>query len=149
MAPDNLTVAQRSRAMSLVKRRDTGPELALRRALWAHGYRGYRVDDPRLPGRPDISWHPAKVAVFVDGKWWHGHPSVYVPGQHDPFWDAKIARNIARDRKVDAALGSLGWTVLRFWDFEVQRTLARILDRIDQTLRVNARVAARPALSDE
>lgn len=116
--------------MSRTRRRDTGPEIALRKALWASGLRGYRVDDQTLPGRPDVAWHPRRLAVFVDGKWWHGHPSVYQPGQHGPFWEAKIARNVARDHVVNAALEALGWTVLRFWDFEIERAMEDVLRRV-------------------
>lgn len=63
------------------------------------------------------------MAVFVDGAFWHGHPSAYKPGKSGAYWDAKITRNVARDRAADAALTGLGWRVLRFWDFEVRRDL--------------------------
>lgn len=121
--------------MSRIGRRDTEPELALRRAVWARGWRGYRIDDRRLPGRPDLAWTRASVAVFVDGKFWHGHPSVYRPGTHGPYWDPKIARNIERDRAADAALRELGWSVLRFWDFEVKKELERCVVEIGAALR--------------
>lgn len=118
--------------MSRVRRRDTGPEVALRRALWERGLRGYRVDDPRFPGRPDVAWTTRRVAVFVDGKFWHGHPSAYKRGRHGEYWDAKIERNIRRDREVDAQLAALGWSVLRFWDFEVKRTLPNCVETIER-----------------
>lgn len=121
--------------MSRIGRRDTGPELALRRAVWARGWRGYRVDDRRLPGRPDLAWTRARLAVFVDGKFWHGHPSVYRPGTHGPYWDPKIARNIKRDRAADAALREFGWSVLRFWDFEVKKELERCVVEIGDALK--------------
>lgn len=118
--------------MARVRRRDTGPEIALRRALWERGLRGYRVDDGRLPGRPDVAWNTRRVAVFVDGKFWHGHASAYRPGQHGAYWDAKIERNVKRDREVDAQLAELGWRVLRFWDFEVKRALPDCVDAIER-----------------
>ncbi len=105
--------------MARVKGRDTQPELALRRALFAIGLRGWRCHRANLPGRPDLAFGRVKLAVFVDGAFWHGHPSKYWSGRSGPYWDAKIARNQARDRKVDAALLSHGWRVLRLWDFEV------------------------------
>src|SRR3954469_23963555 len=77
---DNLTKEQRSLNMSRIRRRDTKPELALRRALWRAGLRGYRVDKKTLPGRPDVAWGRARLAVFVDGAFWHGHPSAFTPG---------------------------------------------------------------------
>lgn len=134
---DNLTQEQRTRTMAAIHRRDTKPERAVRRALWAKGWRGYRIDDGRLPGRPDLAWTRRRVAVFVDGKWWHGHPSVYRPGTHGSYWNAKIARNIERDRAADAALAAIGWTVLRFWDFEVRRDLAAVVEEIIAALEAN------------
>jgi DNA mismatch endonuclease (patch repair protein) len=131
---DNLNAEQRSRAMWRIRRKDTQPELILRRALWALGLRGYRVDDRRLPGRPDIAWSRRQVAVFVDGAFWHGHASAYTPGRHGTYWDEKVARNLERDRAANAALGERGWTVLRFWDFDVRRELDRCLTEIRDAL---------------
>lgn len=119
--PDVFSQAERSRIMGLVKNRDTEPELALRRALWAIGVRGWRCHRGDLPGRPDIAFGPAKLAVFVDGACWHGHPSKYKHGQSGEFWDRKIAANIARDSRVNAELAAIGWTVIRLWDFEVMK----------------------------
>jgi DNA mismatch endonuclease (patch repair protein) len=118
--PDHLPPDQRSRLMSRVRTKDTAPELALRRKLWELGVRGWRLHARDLPGRPDLVFRPRRVAVFVDGAFWHGHPDYY-RGQSGPFWDAKIARNRARDRRVDDELGQAGWTVLRVWDFEIER----------------------------
>jgi DNA mismatch endonuclease, patch repair protein len=131
---DNLTREQRARTMARIRRRDTGPELALRRAVWALGWRGYRVDDGRLPGRPDLAWGRARVAVFVDGKFWHGHPPAFKPGQHSAYWNEKITRNVERDRRADRALAAMGWTVLRFWDFEIRTELASCVERIASAL---------------
>lgn len=120
--------------MSRIGRRDTKPELLLRKALWASGMRGYRLDIAKLPGRPDLVWTTKQVAVFVDGAFWHGHPSAYKPGKSGSYWDAKIPRNIARDRQADAALQAMGWTVLRLWDFDVRRDIAGCLTRIEEAL---------------
>lgn len=120
---DNLTVEQRSMTMSRIRRRDTKPELALRRALRERGMLGYRIDRRTLPGRPDVSFGRAKVAVFVDGAFWHGHPSAFTHGKSGAYWDEKIARNVERDHDADAALKALGWTVLRFWDFQIRKEL--------------------------
>jgi DNA mismatch endonuclease, patch repair protein len=113
----------RSRVMSRIRSRDTGPEIALRRALWAAGLRGWRLHPKRVPGRPDVAWIGRRIAVFVDGAFWHGHPDHY-HGQSGPYWDEKIARNRARDVRVNAELRDAGWTVLRFWDFEVEKATA-------------------------
>jgi len=132
---DNLTPEQRSRTMSRIRRKDTQPELILRRALWTSGLRGYRVDDRRLPGRPDIAWSRMRVAVFVDGAFWHGHESAYTPGRHGPYWDEKVARNLERDCAANAALRTMGWTVLRYWDFDVRTQLDRCLGEIRGALQ--------------
>lgn len=107
--------------MARVKGRDTGPELALRRALWQLGVRGWRCHRHGLPGKPDLAFGRARLAVFVDGGFWHGHPRKWWPGRSGDYWDAKIARNIDRDRRVDAELAAAGWRVLRLWDFDVVR----------------------------
>ena len=116
--------------MSRIRSRDTGPEVLLRKALWQHGVRGYRTHVRKVPGRPDLCWQGRRVAVFVDGAFWHGHPSAYTPGKSGRYWDEKIARNIARDRSADAQLEAMGWTVLRFWDFEVRRNLDACVERV-------------------
>jgi DNA mismatch endonuclease (patch repair protein) len=132
---DALTRDQRSALMSRVKTRDTAPEVALRRALWAVGVRGWRCHPRRVPGRPDLAWIGRRVAVFVDGAFWHGHPDHYW-GQSGAFWDAKIARNRARDERVNTELAARGWRVVRFWDFEVERDVTGCVERLRKTVSV-------------
>jgi DNA mismatch endonuclease, patch repair protein len=117
---DPLDPERRRNLMSRVRTHDTAPELRLRRALWQTGLRGWRVHPKGVYGKPDLAWIGLRLAVFVDGAFWHGHPDVY-HGQSGPFWDEKIARNRARDAAVNARLADEGWTVLRFWDFDVER----------------------------
>jgi len=131
---DIVDARTRSRMMAAVRRENTAPELALRRALHALGVRGYRLHRRDIPGSPDIVWIGRRVAVFVDGSFWHGHPSAYKPGKSGEFWDKKIARNIERDRAVDAELTARGWIVLRFWDFEVKADALRCAERVKQVL---------------
>jgi len=107
--------------MSRQATRDTEPELLLRRELHRLGFR-YRVDHA-LPGMPrrsvDILFTRAKVAVFVDGCFWHGcleHKTA--PTNNAVWWTAKLARNVERDRETNAHLSSLGWTALRVWEHE-------------------------------
>lgn len=108
---------------------DTGPEIALRRALWHAGLR-YRVR-PRIPGRPDFAFVGRKIAVFVDGCFWHGCPEHYkASATNVAFWSEKIARNQQRDREVELTLTKLGWTVLRYWEHEVEGGLELVVDRI-------------------
>lgn len=130
--PDHLSKAERSRLMARVRTKDTAPEVALRQALWAADFRGWRVH-PYVLGRPDLAWLGRRVAVFVDGAFWHGHPGYY-HGQSGPFWDDKIARNRARDERVNRELSEAGWRVVRFWDFEVEGNPAGCVERIGAAL---------------
>lgn len=138
--PDHLDVTSRSRLMSRVRTKNTTPELALRRALWAAGVRGWRLHPKDVPGRPDLAFRKRRLAVFVDGAFWHGHPDYY-HGQSGPFWDAKIGRNRERDREVNEALQAAGWQVLRFWDFETERDAAGCVERVSDALRSPADAA--------
>lgn len=106
--------------MAAVKQRDTAPELRLRRALKACGL-GYRVNGRSgLPGRPDVWFPGARVAVFVDGCFWHGCPIHGVtPKTNSAFWLTKIGGNRERDVRVDLSLRSMGWKVVRVWEHEV------------------------------
>jgi DNA mismatch endonuclease (patch repair protein) len=130
---DALTPEQRSALMARVKNRNTAPEIALRKALWAAGVRGWRVHPKQIPGKPDLAWLGRRVAVFVDGAFWHGHPDYYW-GQSGPFWDAKIARNRERDARVSAELAAVGWTVVRIWDFEAEKQPGSCVDRVRKAL---------------
>lgn len=125
----------RSRMMAAVRGRDTGPELALRRAVVAAGGRGYRLHRRDVPGSPDLVWMGKRVAVFVDGAFWHGHRSAFKPGKSGRFWDMKIARNMERDREVSGVLRRAGWAVLRFWDFQVEDDPAACAKHVIRTLR--------------
>jgi DNA mismatch endonuclease (patch repair protein) len=123
-SPDPLDAETRSRVMARVRAKDTGPELTLRRALWAAGVRGWRCHVRGVPGTPDLCWRSRRVAVFVDSAWWHGHPSRWRAGRHPPEWDQKIQRNIERDVEVNSMLEAMSWTVIRIWDFELEKDLS-------------------------
>jgi DNA mismatch endonuclease (patch repair protein) len=108
--------------MSRLARRDTGPELALRRVLHGRGLRYFvhRRPLPELPRLADLVFPTAKVAVFVDGCFWHGCPD-HGRRQHRTngwYWPEKIERNVARDRDTDAQLAAAGWRSLRVWEHE-------------------------------
>jgi DNA mismatch endonuclease (patch repair protein) len=120
--------------MASIRGSHTGPERALRAALWRAGARGYRLHWRAAGGRIDIAFVGRKVAVFVDGSFWHGHPSKWQPGRWRGYWDAKIKRNIARDADQNAALAQAGWTVLRFWDFEVDRDASNVARAVCEAL---------------
>ena len=115
--------AGRSANMKANRRADTKPELALRRALHGLGYRyrkDFRLDlDGGVRVRPDIVFTARKVAVFVDGCFWHSCPEHgSKPSSNTWYWEPKLRRNVDRDRAADAALGQAGWTVIRFWEHE-------------------------------
>ncbi|WSR70958.1 very short patch repair endonuclease [Streptomyces sp. NBC_01197] len=113
--------AARRRNMQAIRSRDTKPERLIRRLVHAQGLR-YRVAAKPLPDlrrTADLVFRRAKVAVFVDGCYWHGCPDHYISPKTNPgYWSDKIARNMARDRDTDHQLTEAGWTVLRFWEHE-------------------------------
>lgn len=130
---DVLTKSQRSYCMSRIRAGDTGPELALRRAIWASGLR-YRLRY-KLLGRPDLVFVSARVAVFVDGCFWHGCPVHSVkPKTRAEFWEKKIGGNMVRDAEVQSSLGKQGWKVLRFWEHEIDDELPRLVWRINRSV---------------
>jgi DNA mismatch endonuclease (patch repair protein) len=108
--------------MQANRHRDTTPELAVRRLLHADGFR-YRVDirpEPAIPRRADIVFTRRRVAVFIDGCFWHGCPEhgSRTFGTNADYWVAKISRNVARDLDTTQRLREQGWTVLRYWEHE-------------------------------
>ncbi|MFD6953565.1 very short patch repair endonuclease [Nocardiopsis sp. TSRI0078] len=113
--------AANRRSMRGNRSRDTKPELAIRRLVHAAGLR-YRVAAkplPKMRRTADLLFRPTRVAVFVDGCFWHGCPEHFVPPKTNPgYWEGKIAGNIRRDRNTDAQLEEAGWLVLRFWEHQ-------------------------------
>jgi len=130
--------------MRRVRSRDTSPELALRSALHRRGLR-YSLRR-RLPGSPDVIFTGAHVAVFVDGCFWHGCPEhCRRPSSNRAYWTAKIDRNMARDRRVDAELRASGWRVVRLWEHEVRASPARCAARVERIVRRRRRLSEPPA----
>ncbi len=108
----------RSENMSRIRGRDTGPEILLRKALWHGGYR-YRLRSG-LPGSPDLVFPGARLAVFVDGCFWHGCPLHYsAPSTRRDFWAAKLRHNVEHDLSVDDSLRDLGWRCFHVWQHEL------------------------------
>ncbi|MGO7587844.1 very short patch repair endonuclease [Rhizobium leguminosarum] len=132
--PDFLSPRERSERMSRIRSRDTSPELALRRALHARGLR-FRVNDRRLPGKPDIVLPRFKTVILVHGCFWHRHEGCKVastPKSNTAFWEDKFARNVARDVRNTSDLNALGWNVIVVWECELasQRKVAEAAARI-------------------
>jgi DNA mismatch endonuclease, patch repair protein len=133
----------RSANMRANRRTDTKPELALRRALHKLGYRfrkDYRLDLDGRRVRPDIAFTARRVAVFVDGCFWHACPEHgSKPRANDWYWTPKLARNVERDRVADETLAAAGWQVVRIWEHEsLEQALAAVV------AVVGARMAADP-----
>ena len=114
---DRVDRATRSRMMASVQAKDTRPELAIRRALHARGFR-YRVHVPNLPGKPDIVFRMFGAVIFVNGCFWHGHDCVLFqwPATRREFWREKIRRNRERDSRVRDELRASGWRCLTVWE---------------------------------
>lgn len=123
--------------MSAVHSKDTRPELKLRKALWQKGLR-YRVNVKVLPGKPDIVFTKAKIAIFVDGDFWHGHnwalrgiPSLDEElAGYSEFWQTKIRQNIERDKRNTEKLERAGWLVMRFWESDIKSNLENCTSQI-------------------
>jgi DNA mismatch endonuclease (patch repair protein) len=130
---DVMTAEQRSRCMAKIRGTNTGPEIRLRKALWRAGRR-YTLH-PHLPGRPDLMFVSARVAVFVDGCFCHRCPKHATrPKTNARFWKLRLDGNVRRDRRVDIELRQLGLKVLRFWEHEVKDSLPAVLARVEKTL---------------
>jgi DNA mismatch endonuclease (patch repair protein) len=130
------TTPQRSKIMSKIRGKNTKPELAFRKALYAAGYR-YRVDYKKLIGKPDIALPKYKTVIFIDGEYWHGKnweerkPKIKTNRE---FWIAKFERNIQRDKEVNQALKEKGYTVFRFWETEIKKELNSCLATVTRHL---------------
>lgn len=124
----------RSEVMARVKGRDTRPEMRLRRALHAAGLR-YRLQARELPGRPDIVFRGARLAIFVHGCFWHRHPGcehARMPKSRIEFWTDKLQGNVDRDARQVAALEAAGWTVMTLWECRTRdaEALARFVEDV-------------------
>jgi len=124
------TTKQRSKTMSKIRGKNSIPELLLRRALWAENIR-FRIHRNDLPGRPDLVIDKYKLAVFVDGDFWHGYQwENRKPKTNHAFWIPKIERNIQRDQFANESLSNLGYTVMRFWEHEVKQNLKACVNQV-------------------
>lgn len=131
--PKFTTTPEVSKRMSRVHLKRGKAETALAKALWHKGYR-YRLNDRRLPGSPDIAIAKYKVAVFIDGEFWHGYDWIHKKDglkSNRGYWIEKIEENIARDARDRQRLAAQDWTVLRFWEREVKRDLEGCVQMVE------------------
>lgn len=137
---DTLTPDQRHRNMAAIHSASTRPELKLRHALWQLGFR-YRMNDRKLPGKPDIVLPKYRTVIFVHGCFWHGHNGCKfytVPKTNTDFWTAKIARNQERDQVVWRQLESKGWNVIIVWECELKNdSFLDTLSSVESKLQAN------------
>lgn len=127
---DVLTPQQRHKVMASIRSSNTKPELMVRKYLWRMGFR-YRLNNPRLPGHPDIVLRKYRTCVFVNGCFWHGHEDCgrfRLPKTNTEFWARKIERNRQRDREEQKKLADMGWHVIVVWECQLKP------DKREQTL---------------
>jgi DNA mismatch endonuclease, patch repair protein len=132
---DVLTDRQRSYNMSQIKSEDTKPELKVRKALYAKGYR-YRIYYDKLPGKPDIVFIGKKIVIFIHGCFWHQHgcKKSRRPKANKKFWNEKLDRNIERDKEIKAKLEKEGWKVFVVWGCEIKQDIESAILDIEKVL---------------
>ena len=137
LAMDILNKIQRSQNMAKIKSKNTKAERVLRLALWHRGIR-YRKNWRKLPGSPDIAITKFKIAIFVDGDFWHARGHEQDPGEqvatNKEFWKKKLARNVERDKEVNDQLTQAGWLVLRFWESDIKKNIGAAVAEIKRYL---------------
>lgn len=120
---DNLSPRRRSENMRRIGSKGTKPELAVRKTLWALGFRGYRLNGLNLVGKPDIVFTRKKLAIFIHGCFWHSHncrEGKRKPKSNQGYWLPKLESNKQRDNRVKRSLQRTGWKVLTIWECQIQ-----------------------------
>jgi DNA mismatch endonuclease (patch repair protein) len=119
---DILNKEQRHRNMVAIRSKNTKPEILVRNFLFSRGFR-YRLNHPRLPGKPDIVLRKYKTCIFINGCFWHGHDACkyfVMPKTRTEFWQAKIERNKERDSEIQRQLASMGWHCITIWECQLK-----------------------------
>ena len=156
------TSPQRHANMAAIHGKDTKPEMVVRRYLWGHGFR-YRLNHPRLPGKPDIVMRKYRTCIFVNGCFWHGHEGCRyytIPKTNTEFWVNKVKRNKERDLKVQHELAAMGWHTITIWECELKpgkredtlKSLAYTLNKIflqDRTVKQYEVLEEEPMIAAE
>lgn len=133
---DNMTPEQRSSTMARIRSKNTRIELELRRLLFSRGLR-YRIHVPTIPGRPDIAFTRQKVAIFIDGDFWHGWQFDRWSGKLAAPWREKIERTMARDKAANRALRAMGWRVVRIWEHDLKSRPEHCVKRVVGALEMS------------
>lgn len=140
---DVFDTTKRSEIMSNIRSKDTKPEILLRKALFARGFR-YRLYVKDLAGKPDIVLPKFKTVVFIHGCFWHGHENCKrsnIPKSNTTYWDEKILRNKARDEKNASVLRQNGWKVIVVWECEISKKslFPNTIERLEKEIKTNLR----------
>jgi DNA mismatch endonuclease (patch repair protein) len=138
---DHLSKSQRSRLMAVIRNANTSPELIVRKRLFSSGFR-YRIHYGSLPGKPDIALPKFRIAVFVNGCFWHGHACRRGkrPSTNTAFWNKKLDSNLLRDRKNIRALGLHGWKAMIVWQCEIEAGTDKLLQVLESISKENGGV---------
>jgi DNA mismatch endonuclease (patch repair protein) len=123
-----------SKIMSKIKGKNTKPELLLRKALWKNNIKGYRLHWKKVPGNPDIAFPGKRIAIFVNGCFWHRcpHCQLHVPKSHSEYWKEKFRRNVERDKRKIELLKAENWKVLVFWECQIKNNLDDCINKIKE-----------------
>lgn len=134
-----------SKVMSANKGKNTMPELALRSALWNNNIRGYRLHLKTIPGKPDIAYSKSKLAIFVNGCFWHQCPycNNQLPKTNTEFWQAKFLKNKERDLKKQKQLKLLGWSTITIWECQIKKNIKACVEIVKERLENQSKVKFR------
>lgn len=133
---DTHSKSQRSYNMSQIRSKDTKPEIAFRKFIWNKGVRGYRIHS-KLRGTPDLYFPTKKIAVFIDGCFWHQCPECFKkPKSNLKYWNAKIRRNVERDIETDIYLGEQDIHVLRLWEHEIKIDIIKCVNKLKKLIKI-------------
>jgi len=131
--PDVFSKKKRSEVMSKIRYRDTKIELKLKKGLSDAKLRGYRLNY-KMTGKPDIVFTKYKVAIFCDGEFWHGKHYAQKKRKYKRYWVGKIKYNMQRDKKNNRKLRRAGWSVLRFWERDIEKRMDKCIRKIEDKL---------------
>ena len=127
----------KNKRMAAIKSKNSKMEIRLRKALWSRGYR-YRIHDKKLLGKPDIVLKKYRLIIFCDSDFWHGYEFGNIKKKlrsNKDYWIKKIQRNIERDKYVTNKLKKQGWTVLRFWEHEINKDISKCIEKIEKVIK--------------
>jgi DNA mismatch endonuclease, patch repair protein len=127
---DTISKEKRIRNMSKIRSKDTAPEMKIRKLLYKKGFR-YRLHY-NIPGKPDIIFLSRKIAIFINGCFWHGHicKEAHIPKSNSVFWENKLLNNIKRDKVNQKLLRKLNWKVIVVWECEIEGNIDLVINRL-------------------